>query len=114
VLEFSMLGNGNWKRTRVTRIAYRGVSIHGRAYVGFYTELGTEGAQISGSITEGDESTARYYRLSPEEGHPALVSGPLDGVSEPRRPWGPYPHILSPTPRVPGAPSRGPAEMQKA
>jgi hypothetical protein len=37
----------------VVRIAYRGVDINGRAYVGFYTAFGENGT-LSGSYKEGE------------------------------------------------------------
>lgn len=48
---------------RVVKISYRGDDIHGKAYVGFYTEFG-KGATISGSIKEG-ESRYRPYSFTP-------------------------------------------------
>ncbi len=39
---------------RVTCIAFRDTDINGRAYVGYYTELGNDGAAISNSMKEGE------------------------------------------------------------
>ncbi|MCK9369893.1 hypothetical protein M0R04_08315 [Candidatus Dojkabacteria bacterium] len=56
----------------VTSISYRGVSIHGKAYVGYYQQFG-ENSTISGSMTENEyiatvPMTAKYNR---RENYPA-------------------------------------------
>ncbi|HEV8364590.1 MAG TPA: hypothetical protein VGQ52_13835 [Gemmatimonadaceae bacterium] len=62
-IERDLIGTGNWTQTKVTQIFGRGVSAQGLAYVCMYTDLG-EGAEMSGSATEGD---GRYFRLPPAQ-----------------------------------------------
>ena len=50
----------------ITSITYRGVDVHGKAYVGYYTKFG-DNASISGSLKEGENlatvpMTEKYHR----------------------------------------------------
>jgi hypothetical protein len=50
----------------ITSITYRGVDIHGKAYVGYYTKF-SDNATISGSLKEGEylatvPMTSKYMR----------------------------------------------------
>ncbi len=45
------------KMARVTSITYHGTNVHGKAFIGYYTEFGDNNGAISGSMTE-DEIVA--------------------------------------------------------
>lgn len=45
------------KMSPVTSIIFRGTNVHGKAFVGFYTEYGENNGAISGSMTE-DETVS--------------------------------------------------------
>jgi hypothetical protein len=51
-------------RGAVTEISFRGVSVHGRAYVGGYTAFGAGGSSMSFSVSEGEE----IVRFAPADG----------------------------------------------
>jgi len=41
------------RMSRVAEVAYRGVDVHGKAYVGVYLEWGEDGSMMSSSYKEG-------------------------------------------------------------
>lgn len=54
------------KMSKVVKITYRGTNVHGKAYVGFYTEFGDNKSSMSGSLVEDEVVStvplARVYR----------------------------------------------------